>query len=144
MLSTERTRGLAQDEICQIDLVSPDSANPSATAFALFVWNFEREDPVPVGVIAILFGSTIPLVLIGLLRTRDMITAYDAPIRQERTAPYLISASVYIVGLAVLYVLGASVFVQALMWCSAANTMLLALGVCPSNHRTTLKWGFIV
>jgi len=100
---------------------------PAAIAFALFTWNFQHMKQMLVGVVAVLFGGVIPLIVIGYLRSREKITAYDAPIREQRTTPYLVSVGIYLFGLVVLYLLGTSFFIQGLMWCYAANTFILAL-----------------
>jgi hypothetical protein len=100
---------------------------PSAIAFTLLTLNFQHSNRFTVGLVALLFGSVIPFFIMGLFRRLGKMTAYDAPIRQERTAPYFITVAFYFVGVVLLKMVDASFFVWGLMWCYAINTTILAL-----------------
>lgn len=100
---------------------------PAAAAFALFSLNFQHEKQLLIIAVSVVFGAVAPLGFIGYLRSREKITAYDVPVKEQRTRPYLVSVGIYSLGLLLLNVLDASIFVQALMWCYAANTSVLTL-----------------
>ncbi len=77
--------------------------------------------------VAVLFGAVLPfLYLYSLLRNRK-VTHIDVPIRQQRTVPYLVSAFIYLSGFVVLFFMGASVPVYALMFCYVTNTLVISL-----------------
>ncbi len=83
--------------------------------------------PVSIAVVSVLFGAAIPFALLIYLVTREKVSRWDVPVRQERTKPYLVSVAIYLAGFLVLFGIGASVAVYALMFCYAANTLIIAI-----------------
>ncbi len=80
-----------------------------------------------VAVVSVFFGAALPFAYLLLLLRREKVTHIDVPLRQQRTVPYLISVVIYMAGFAVLYLMGASVTVYALMFCYATNTFVISL-----------------
>ena len=80
-----------------------------------------------VAAVAVLFGAVIPFIYLLALLRKKKVTGIDVPVRLQRTEPYLVCVSIYLVGFLILYLLRASLPVSALMFCYAANTFVVSL-----------------
>jgi len=74
-----------------------------------------------------MFSGGIQIAYVLYLKRKGRVADYDVPERLQRTGPYLISAALSAVGLAILYLLRSPDWTLALMWCYASNTLILAL-----------------
>lgn len=107
----------------------------AAAVFAVLVLGYEHGSifhRIVVWLVAAACGGGLQIVYVLYLQRLDRVTAYDVPERGQRTQPYLISAGISFGGLMLLLFLDASVFVWALMWCFAVNTLIL--------YAINLRW----
>jgi len=111
--------------IVSIALVPPTAA---AVVVSLLVYNWEHGGLfhlVLVWVTAVLGSGGLQIVYVLYLKRMQEVTAYDVPNREDRRHPYLVSAGISVASMIILLFLNASVFVWALLWCFAANTLIL-------------------
>lgn len=102
----------------------------SFIAFLLLTAFFEEGTAAhkfAVAFVAICFSSIFPIIYVMYLQKERVITGYDVPIREQRTNPYIMSVMNASFGFFLLLFMHASVYVWALMWCYAANTLILLL-----------------
>ena len=101
----------------------------SAFVFGGLVWGLP--DPVPARttwlLVALLFGTIVPLLYVVGLRLKGSITSLLIPVRRQRTGPLLVGLLSYLCGLVVLDRAGASGILLVLMGCYAASTALAIL-----------------
>lgn len=87
----------------------------------------QKVNPLGVATVSAVFGAVLPFAYLFYLLRNEKVTRIDVPVRQQRTIPYLISVGIYIIGFIVLFIIGASPTVYALMFCYATNTLVLSL-----------------
>ncbi len=95
--------------------------------FLLTYFTIEESGKLIIAVVSIFFGAILPFFYIFTLFRRRKVSDIDVPIREQRTAPYLVAVSFYLIGFLVLILIKASVPVFALMFCYATNTLVAAL-----------------
>ncbi len=104
---------------------------PTTFAFVAFLlltfFTRQHTDKLTVAGVSLLFGAVLPFGYLYFLLRKEKVTQIDVPIRQQRTVPYLISVVIYLIGSLVLFIMGASVTVYALMVCYATNTLVVSL-----------------
>lgn len=99
----------------------------AVVAFPLLVFlTPQNSDRAVIVVVSVLFGAVLPFLYLLLLLRRQRVTRLDVPVREQRTIPYLVTVVIYFAGSVLLYVLGASVIVYALMLCYATNTLVIS------------------
>ncbi|MCL4538637.1 MAG: PAP2 family protein [Bacteroidetes bacterium] len=99
----------------------------AVVAFPLLVFlTPQNSDRAVIVVVSVLFGAVLPFLYLLLLLHRQRVTRLDVPVREQRTIPYLVTVVIYFAGSVLLYVLGASVIVSALMLCYATNTLVIS------------------
>lgn len=102
---------------------------PTTFALAVFVvlslLTRQGTGRLAVAAVSVVFGAVLPFAYLFYLLHNQKITRVDVPIRQQRTIPYLVSVLIYFIGFVVLLRIGASVTVYALMFCYAANTLVI-------------------
>ena len=99
----------------------------AVVAFPLLVFlTPQNSDRAVILVVSVLFGAVLPFLYLLLLLRRQRVTRLDVPVREQRTIPYLVTVVIYFAGSVLLYVLGASVIVYALMLCYATNTLVIS------------------
>lgn len=102
------------------------------TSFALAAFLFlscmtsQGANAFGVAFLSAFFGAILPLAYLFYLLRREKVTRLDVPLREQRTIPYLISVLIYIAGFVALISVGASVPVNALMFCYATNTLAIS------------------
>lgn len=102
----------------------------SAVTFSLLAVHFEQGDALrifTIAFIAISFTGIIPLLYVLYLRKERLISRYDAPAREQRTNPYLMSVFYSSIGFFILLFMKPSVEVLTLTWCYAVNTAILLM-----------------
>ena len=75
--------------------------------------------------VSILFTNILPLLTILYYRKVGKLSAFDAPLREQRVELLVIAAMYYAVGFIFLEYLGASLIVKGLMFCYAINTAVV-------------------
>jgi membrane-associated phospholipid phosphatase len=68
-------------------------------------------------VISITCGVTLPIVFVLLLMSRNLVSSVHIPVRQQRTAPYLITIALYLAGVGLDYWIAGGTSLAALMFC---------------------------
>ncbi len=74
---------------------------------------------------AFIFGFTLQIILFVILRNKGLIVDIDASVKEERTAPFLISVFFYIIGLFVLIGNHVTVISEAFWFCYISNTLII-------------------
>ncbi len=104
---------------------------PSFTIIVLtiFAFTFETESLQKAITIltAFIFGFSAQIVLFVILRKRGKIVDLDASAKEERTKPFLISASFYLIGLVILIIFNVHIISIAFWFCYISNTILIIL-----------------
>ncbi|NWJ48303.1 MAG: hypothetical protein HXX08_20805 [Chloroflexi bacterium] len=77
--------------------------------------------------LAITFGVTIPIVLVLLLRIGNKVNSIHIPIRSQRTIPFILTITSYLVGVVLLLVFYGNGYVTALAICYTANLLIVLL-----------------
>lgn len=101
---------------------------PSLTIITFFFLAFYLENEVParleVIAVSLTFGFIFPIAMFVYFRRQGKIIDSDASIKEERTAPFLIAAGIYALGLFVLIWLHANSIITAFWFCYISNTLL--------------------
>jgi len=102
---------------------------PAAIVCTFFVLHYEHGDlahRVAVWSTAVAASGGVQIAFVLWLTHRGHVGAYDVPERSQRNVPYLFSIATSLVGMIVLMLLDASMFLWGLLWCYSANTLILA------------------
>ncbi len=94
--------------------------------FSILAFTIESEltKQVITIIIAILFGFIAQIILFFSFKKRNKIADLDASIKEERTAPFLISVGFYLIGLAVLIFFKMNIVSIAFWFCYISNTLI--------------------
>jgi hypothetical protein len=101
----------------------------SLMAFSVLTWAYEPgslSHRLFVWFVAVLCSGVLQMAYFLFLRRRGGVSAYDVPERLQRTKPYFVSAGISFVGMVILLLFHASVFLWALLWCYSINTLITA------------------
>ncbi|UCH63158.1 MAG: hypothetical protein JSU77_01510 [Fidelibacterota bacterium] len=77
--------------------------------------------------IAFLFSSVVPMAHVAWLKWRGIIESLDVEQRQRRLLPLIVGILSYAAGYLILFWMQAPAVVSGLMFCYAANTLLVAI-----------------
>jgi membrane-associated phospholipid phosphatase len=131
---------------------------PSFTivVFTVFAFTLETEQLQKIITIltAFLFGFATPVMLFIFFRKHKKIVDLDASVKEQRTAPYLISVVFYMVGLGVLIIFNVHIISIAFWFCYISNTLVTvfinkhwkisahAMGAAGPLAAATFTYGF--
>jgi membrane-associated phospholipid phosphatase len=77
--------------------------------------------------IATLFASGFMILCLFILLRLGLINSPDIPDRKQRSFPLIVAAIILFVGFVALSFVHAPVLIQALMWCYATETLIVAI-----------------
>ena len=101
---------------------------PSFTiiVFTIFAFVLETESlkKIVTILVALTLGFTAHIILFVVFRKKGRIIDLDASVKEERTAPFFISVSFYIIGLIILIVFDVSIISIAFWFCYISNTLV--------------------
>lgn len=103
---------------------------PAAIACTFFVLQYEHGNLQHLAAVwstAVAASGGIQIAFVLWLARRGRVAAYDVPERSQRSVPYMFSVAISFLGMIVLMVLDASVFLWGLLWCYSVNTLILAI-----------------
>lgn len=95
--------------------------------FLLTYFTLEQTNRLAIALVSALFGAILPFLYVFTLFRKRKVSDIDVPIREQRTAPYLVAVLIYLVGFLILIFIRASVPVFALMFCYATNTLVVTM-----------------
>lgn len=97
--------------------------------FILFAFILETESlkTVITILVAFLFGFNAQIILFVVLRRRGKIVDLDASVKEERTAPFLISVGFYLIGMVILLIFNVNIISIAFWFCYISNTSVTIL-----------------
>lgn len=78
-------------------------------------------------VVALLFGTFFPLLIIYSLYKLGKVKDMDVSDREKRNTPFLVVVLSYVIGTAILVGISAPPIVSALMFCYATNTLITSI-----------------
>ncbi|MBI5646457.1 MAG: hypothetical protein HY962_05955 [Ignavibacteriae bacterium] len=103
---------------------------PAAIVCTFYVLHYEHGGLAHLAAVwstAVAASGGIQIAFVLWLTHRGRVGAYDVPERSQRDGPYLFSVATSLVGMIVLMVLDASMFLWGLLWCYSVNTLILAI-----------------
>jgi len=104
--------------------------SPMILAFPTFIALLVATSPPSLPLlllVAFLFGSVFPLLVIYLMYKMNKVGDLDVTDRSERKAPFMVSIIVYLLGTVIMFALNAPAIVSALMFCYTTNTLVTFL-----------------
>ncbi len=104
--------------------------SPMILAFPAFIALLVATNPpsLPlVLLVAFLFGSAFPMLVIYLMYKIGKIGDLDVTDRSQRKVPFILSILVYALGTIIMFALNAPAIVSALMFCYTTNTLVTFL-----------------
>ncbi len=97
--------------------------------FVYFAFKLENNFPKQIVLLAVtvIFGFVLHIVLFVQLKRKGKLVNYDATIKEERTAPFLISGVFYIIGLVILITSRVNIISTAFWFCYISNVLIVVL-----------------
>jgi len=94
--------------------------------FSVFAFQLESESSKQFAtiLIAIVFGFISPISLFLILRKKGKLSDQDASIKEERTLPFLIAISFYLIGLILMIKFELNIISIAFWFCYISNTLI--------------------
>ena len=95
--------------------------------FVYFAFKLENNFPKQIVLLAVtvIFGFVLHIVLFVQLKRKGKLVNYDATIKEERTAPFLISGVFYIIGLVILITSRVNIISTAFWFCYISNIIIV-------------------